>query len=203
MLNLFRAESKHLKFQDGEFIYYPDYFESSESENYYKFFLHQIPWKQDTIKIYGKEFPIPRKAAWYGDPGKSYTYSGIKMNPIKWNLELLSIKNKIEEQLKIEFNSLLLNLYEDGDHSVGWHADDEKELGNHITIASISFGQTRDFQLKHKTDTNLERITLPLENGSLLLMLPPTQKYWLHQIPKRKKVFSPRINLTFRFIIDD
>lgn len=202
MLNLFNSEPKHLTPKDGEFIYYPDYFEHSESENYYKFLLNKIPWQQDTINMYGKEHPLPRKTAWYGNAGKSYTYSGIKMDPHDWNAELLSIKNKIEETAKIQFNSLLLNLYENGNHNVAWHADDEKELGNEVIIASVSFGHTRDFQLKHKTDSEVERITLPLEHGSLLLMLPPTQKYWLHQIPKRKNVLDPRINLTFRIIIE-
>ena len=151
--------------------------------------------------MYGNINPIPRLTSWFGDSGKGYTYSGIVMSPNDWTDELISIKSKLEEKVEIKFNSLLLNLYKDGNDHVAWHADDEKELGEDVIIASVSFGEKRDFQLRHKTDTTVEKINIPLEHGSLLLMFPPTQENWLHQLPRRKKVNKPRINLTFRKII--
>ena len=202
-LNLFNSpdECIHYKPLDGKFDYYPHFFSIEESDIYLKYLLNNILWKQDYIKMYGKEHPIPRLTSWFGDEGKGYTYSGIEMKPNNWTKELLSIKSKIEEKVEITFNSLLLNLYKDGNDSVAWHADDEKELGEDVIIASVSFGEKRDFQLKHKIDTSVEKINIPLEHGSLLLMFPPTQENWLHQLPRRKKVNKPRINLTFRKII--
>ena len=122
------------------------------------------------------------------------------MNPLPWNDDLLKIKDLIENIAKVSFNSVLLNLYRNGNDSVSWHSDDEKEIDKNTPIASVSFGAIRDFQLKHKQDKTLKRIDIPLAHGSLLLMQPPTQEYWLHQLPKRKKVKDLRINLTFRVI---
>jgi alkylated DNA repair dioxygenase AlkB len=143
----------------------------------------------------------PRLTAFYGDVQKPYSYSGIVMTPVEWNEELLFIKEKIETAINIHFTSVLLNFYRDGKDSMGWHADDEKELGENPVIASVSFGETRVFQMKHRKRKDVTKRNIPLTNGSLLLMQGTTQHFWLHQIPKTTKQLSPRINLTFRVIL--
>ena len=143
--------------------------------------------------------PIPRLSAWYGDPGASYTYSGIAMSPIPWTPLLLQIRNRLIEATQSNFNSLLANLYRDGQDSVGWHADDEIELGDSPTIASLSFGESRKFKMKQKQNKE-EKFSLDLNDGDLLIMKGDTQKNWLHEIPSSAKKMGPRINLTFRKI---
>ncbi len=157
-----------------------------------------IKWKHDSIKLYGKTIPLPRYTSWYGDEDKSYTYSGIKSNPNKWNKGLLYIKNEIEKIAKIHFNSVLINWYRDGDDYINWHADDEKELGENPIVASVNFGKTRDFIIR-KNDKS-EKITIPLKHGTLLIMSGEIQHFWQHSVPKRKKVKEARFNLTFRSI---
>jgi alkylated DNA repair dioxygenase AlkB len=168
------------------------------SEAYLKNLLDDIQWRQEEMKIYGRQIKFPRLTSWYGDSNKPYTFSGITLNPNVWTKELLEIKNKIELQFDIAFNSVLLNLYRDGSDSISWHTDAEKELGQNPIIASVNFGATRKFQLRHKETK--ERIDINLENGSLLIMQGELQHYWQHQIPKTKKDIGQRINLTFRFI---
>lgn len=184
----------------GEVIIYQNFFNQSESDRFFLELLKNINWQQDKIKIFGKEVDLPRLTAWYGDAGKSYTYSSITMNPNPWTKNLLSIKKRIEEKVNINFNSVLANLYRNGQDYVSWHSDDEKELGENPTIASVSFGATRRFLLRHKSNKNLETVDLSLGHGSLLIMKGSTQHYWKHQVPKTTKVKTERINLTFRVI---
>jgi alkylated DNA repair dioxygenase AlkB len=143
--------------------------------------------------------PIPRLTAWYGDQGKSYTYSGIEQHPEHWHPTLKLIKSKIEQIAQISFNSVLINLYRNGKDSVSWHSDDEPELGENPIIASVSFGATRRFYLRHKHSKN-HKIDIDLASGSFLLMQGETQHFWQHQIAKTAKEIQPRINLTFRII---
>lgn len=185
---------------DGEVIIYRNFFEELESDRFFSELLTNINWQQDKIKIFGKEVDLPRLTAWYGDEEKSYTYSGITMNPDAWTQNLLSIKTRIEETVKINFNSVLANLYRNGQDYVSWHSDDEKELGENPTIASISFGATRRFVLRHKSNKELETIDISLTHGSLLIMKGSAQHFWKHQVPKTAKVKTERINLTFRVI---
>jgi alkylated DNA repair dioxygenase AlkB len=158
----------------------------------------EILWQQDQIRMFGKQILIPRLNAWYGDADKSYTYSGIHLKPHPWNDDLLWIKDRIEKEIGITFTSVLLNLYRSGNDSMGWHADDEPELGLNPSIASVSFGASRMFQMRHVSKKI--RTKIPLDNGSLLLMQGSTQHYWQHQIPKSSKALDSRINLTFRSI---
>lgn len=158
-----------------------------------------IEWKQDWINFYGKRSPLPRLTSWYGDRGKTYTYSGIRSQPNEWNKGLLYLKEAIEACAGVKFNSLLLNWYRDGDDHLSWHSDDEKELGVNPIIASANFGATRDFIVRRKDD-NSQKITFPLKHGTLLLMRGELQHFWEHSIPKRKKVRGSRFNLTFRRI---
>jgi alkylated DNA repair dioxygenase AlkB len=157
------------------------------------------------ITVYGKEHDTPPLTAWYGDTGTAYTYSGLKMNPFPWTSDLLFIKEKVDKEAGVIFNSVLLNLYRTGKDSVGWHRDNEKEFGINPVIASVSFGETRPFHLKHKSDSyrikkDIEKVIIPLAHGSILIMKGKTQHLWEHQIPKTAKDISPRINLTFRII---
>lgn len=161
--------------------------------------FRNIQWKQDIIKLYGKTIPLPRLTAWYGDGGKSYTYSGITSMPNEWNKGLLYLKEKIESFVGVEFNSVLLNWYRDGEDYLNWHADDEKELGLNPVIASINFGETRDFLIR-KNDDHAKKLSIPLTHGTLLLMRGELQHHWQHCVPKRKGVRGSRFNLTFRRI---
>jgi len=191
---------KQFSIADAELILYSRYFSETESDVIFQNLLTEVNWRQDQIKFYGKEINIPRLTAWYGDSGKSYTYSNITMNPIAWTPVLLTIKQRIEEREKISFNSVLINLYRDGKDSVAWHSDDEPELGKDPIIASVSFGGVRKFQLRHRFDKTLEKVEFNLTHGSLLMMKGKTQEFWQHQIPKTAKSVMPRINLTFRII---
>jgi len=193
------AEHK-IQLADGELTFIPDFFNALESKKYFQELIDTIAWKQDEIKMFGKLLPIPRLQAWYGDLKKSYTYSGIKMTPNNWTKTLLEIKYRIESVCSESFSSVLLNRYRDGRDSMGWHADDEKELGQNPVIASVNFGATLSFQLRRK-DNHQEKQIIELESGSLLIMQGSTQHFWQHQIPKTAKPVGERINLTFRRIL--
>ena len=192
-------EVEEIPIKDGELRLYPNLFSPEESEVYFTQLKENIKWKQEEIKIHGKIIPIPRLTAWFGDAGKTYMYSGITVEPEPWTPTLLEIKSKIEEVSNVTFNSVLLNFYRNERDSVSWHSDDEPELGKDPIIGSVSFGDVRTFQLKHKTDKNL-KINKDLPDGSYLEMAGSTQHHWLHQIPKRTRKIGPRINLTFRII---
>ncbi|MEG4070202.1 alpha-ketoglutarate-dependent dioxygenase AlkB [Microcoleus sp. Pol11C2] len=196
-----KAESqKHgqqLFLPDAEIIMYRDFFNNNESNEIFAELYGTINWKQEVALLFGKQVAIPRLSAWYGDAGKSYTYSKIKMEPNLWTPTLITIKSKIEAIAGTLFNSVLLNLYRDGKDSVAWHSDDESELGENPAIGSLSFGATRRFMLRHKYQKQT-KLEIQLTPGSLLLMKGRTQHFWQHQIPKAAKVTEPRINLTFR-----
>ena len=169
------------------------------ADDFSKIKFSNISWKQDSIKMYGKTIPLPRLTSWYGDGGKAYTYSGITSYPNEWNRGLLYLKERIEQFAEVEFNSVLLNWYRDGQDYLNWHADDEKELGVNPIIASANFGETRDFVIRRNDDHTVKFI-LPLSHGTLLLMRGELQHFWQHSVPKRTKVSGSRFNLTFRRI---
>ena len=181
--------------------YIENFFNLDESHLYMRQLTQSVLWRREKIKMWGREIVTKRRIAWYADDCKSYTYSGSTFFPSQWNNVLLQLKEKVENYSEIKFNSVLLNEYPNGEVGMGWHSDDEKELGTDPIIASLSFGANRDFILKHKTDRSIENVKLHLKSGSLLLMLGSTQHYWKHSLPKRLKVKEPRINLTFRNII--
>ncbi len=176
------------------------FFDAQESESIMQALISEIDWKQYQIKIFGKTLDQPRLTAYYGEDHPYYAYSNIKLQPIPFTPILLSIKNKIEALTLEKFNGVLLNYYRNGDDSMGWHADDEKELGTNPVIASLSFGASRNFQLQHSLDKSISKATIVLNDASLLIMKGVTQHFWKHQIPKQKNK-GPRINLTFRKII--
>jgi DNA-N1-methyladenine dioxygenase (EC 1.14.11.-) len=194
-----QLEPCRLDIPDADVVFYERFFSPKESERIFGELLNQTAWRHDSINLFGKTMPLPRLTAWYGDMGKSYTYSGIPMDPEPWTPTLKIIKSSIERVCDVDFNSVLLNLYRDGNDSVAWHSDDEPELGENPVIGSVSFGATRKFSLKHKTHPDM-KVSLDLTSGSLLVMSGETQHHWLHQIPKTSRKVAPRINLTFRVI---
>lgn len=202
-MDLFTSENKLLKIElplaDSEVVYYPNLLPSAEATSLHQNLLQNISWRQDHITIYGKTYPQPRLTALYGEEGASYSYSGIKMDPLPFTSELKRIKNTIEKLTRASFNVVLINLYRDGRDSNGWHSDDEKELGENPFIASISLGAKRTFHLRHKSIKHLKH-KIDLGHGSLLTMAGATQHFWQHQLPKSSKITRSRINLTFRFI---
>jgi alkylated DNA repair dioxygenase AlkB len=193
-------EAQNFEIPDGDLIFYPAAFTTTEADRFLKNLKQETFWQQDNIKMYGKEIPLPRLTAWYGDSGRNYTYSGIAMNPHPWNSTLREVKQRVEQLSQVNFNSVLLNLYRTGSDSVNWHSDDEPELVPSHTIASVSFGDTRRFVMKHKTKIEVDKFELKLTHGSVLLMRGETQQHWLHQVPKTRKNVNSRINLTFRVI---
>jgi alkylated DNA repair dioxygenase AlkB len=186
---------------DADITLFDNFFTNQESKNLHQKLIDNIQWRQDKIKIFGKLIDQPRLTAFYGDATKDYSYSGIVMNPNDWNDDLLFIKNRVEEVAKITFSSVLLNYYRDGKDSMGWHSDDEKELGQNPVIGSVSFGESRVFQMRHKIQKEIKKVDIALKDGSFLLMKGATQHFWQHQIPKTKRKLESRINLTFRVIV--
>lgn len=185
---------KNLLERDGE-LYYSPFFSSEESRIFFQTIKDETPWKQEPIKIFGREVMQPRLTAWFGD--KSYTYSGITMMPLPWTKTLLKIKEKIEEFSGESFNTALLNFYRNQNDSMGWHRDDERELGKNPAIASISFGETRTFKMRHRKMPDL-KLSLEVEDGSFLLMKGASQHHWLHSVARTSKEKEARINITFR-----
>ena len=192
-------ETAPLPLKDAEIYFYPGFFTADTADKFLTLLQQNVDWQQDSIKIFGKILPQPRLTALYANNRKSYSYSGITMNPKDLTAELAEIKEKVEKKTNTEFTTCLLNYYRDGNDSMGWHSDDEKELGRNPVIASLSFGASRMFHLKHRKDPKL-RFKIELTPGSLLLMKGSTQHFWLHQLPKTAKKTAPRINLTFRKI---
>jgi alkylated DNA repair dioxygenase AlkB len=194
------AYSKSLKIweKDGSWILYvsnwcqtPDFAILDED----------IAWQQDAIKIFGRSIDLPRLTAWYGDAGASYVYSGIRNEPKPWPQSLNVLRQRLRQDLAIDFNSALANRYANGQQHQGYHADDEKELGPSPIIASLSFGSSRRFLVKEKgKGTGVKAEAFDLENGSLLLMGGDLQRDYVHAISKSTRVHAPRINLTFRQI---
>ena len=185
-----------LPFQ-GEVFYYQIFFSLAESDHYFNALQQEIQWKQEPIKIFGKDMMQPRLTAWYGDVDKPYSYSGITMQSLPWTNTLQQIKTAIEEIAGVRFTNALLNYYRDGKDSMGWHRDNEKELGINPVIGSVSFGAARVFRLRHYDKKKLTR-SIELTHGSFLLMRGETQHHWEHQIPKTNGMIGGRINLTFR-----
>ena len=201
MLELFPENNTVLSpfIPDGQIFYYPSFLSKKEADLLYAVFLETTPWQKDNISVYGKTYEQPRLTSLYGLNEKPYSYSNISMHPNPMTPILKDLLSKIENKTEHSFNAVLLNLYRDGKDSNGWHADNEKELGENPIIASISLGQERYFHLKHR-EIKEERFKIKLAHGSLLLMAGALQHHWLHQIPKTTRPLKQRINLTFRNI---
>lgn len=183
---------------DGESIYYGPLFGADEADSHLRYLLNTISWKHDEAIMFGRHITTARQVSWYGDRNYDYTYSGRTRRALVWTPELRALKELVEEHAAAEYNSCLLNLYADGNQGMSWHQDNEAELGTAPNIASISFGAVRRFDFRHRESK--DKISLMLEHGSLLVMKGSTQTHWQHQLPKSKKIHSPRVNLTFRQI---
>lgn len=181
-----------------DLLFDPQFIPSKEADSLYEAFLKDIPWKQEQIKMFGQWINMPRLTAWMGDPEAVYQYSGLINTPLPWNAQVLRLKNFLETRLDTTFNSVLLNYYRDGNDSMGWHSDNEPELGMLPTIASISLGAVR--KIRFKPTGGGKSLGLDLPHGSLLVMRGLTQSNWQHALPKTK-LSEGRINLTFRKVI--
>jgi alkylated DNA repair dioxygenase AlkB len=198
-MDLFNStQIKNLLPFDGEVEYFGKVMGSERTRYFLQQLLTTIEWRNDEAVIFGKHIITKRKVAWYGDKPFSYTYSNITKQALPWTTELLELKNLSEKLSGATYNSCLLNLYHTGEEGMAWHSDDEKTLGHHSAIASLSFGAERKFSFKHKQTK--ETLSVFLEDGSLLVMKGATQVNWLHRLPPTKKINSPRVNLTFRLM---
>lgn len=190
----------------GSVHYFPDFFHRTEASRFHVSLREEMRWARGEVTIFGKSHRIPRLEAWHGDPGASYKYSGLQHDPAPWTETLQVILDRLKDfRRDFDFNSVLGNLYRDGNDAMGWHSDDEPELGENPCICSVSLGASRDFIFRHRTRKDLDSIKIHLEVGSLLIMEGPTQENWQHSIPRRRGKNSPgeRINLTFRKILMD
>ncbi|MBS1779870.1 MAG: alpha-ketoglutarate-dependent dioxygenase AlkB [Bacteroidetes bacterium] len=186
--------------KDGVVRYYGKIMDRPAADRYRDILLRTIDWKNDEAIIFGKKVITKRKVAWYGDKPFEYTYSKITKEALPWTKELLELKDIAERETGETYNSCLLNLYHTGEEGMAWHSDGETDLKKDGAIASFSFGAERKFSFKHKASK--EKIDVMLEHGSLLLMAGTTQTHWLHRLPPTKLVTSPRVNLTFRTIVN-
>ena len=182
---------------DGEARLWPAAFGPEEASRLFDALRTGIRWRQEEVTIFGQRRLVPRLVAWHGDPGASYRYSGTDHHPEPWTPALERVRAKVRELSGVEFNAVLLNLYRDGRDGMGWHADDEPELGRDPVIASVSLGAPRRFCLRHRRRKDL-KLDLELPHGSLLVMAGPMQHQWVHALPKTRRPVGERINLTFR-----
>ena len=193
-------QTRNLLPEDGELFYLQSFIDVFESDSLFKLLQSEINWQEEKLKIYGKEVTVPRLVSWYGDVNARYYYSGVLHEPLPWIAPLSKLKEDVEQISGHRFNSVLLNYYRHQQDSMGWHADNEKELGRNPFIASLSLGETRLFKFSHNKSKQV--INLQLENGSLLLMGGRLQHCWRHCVPKTRQEKAGRINLTFRNIIE-
>lgn len=185
--------------KDGEVFYFGKVLSEIQSAEYFQALWQNIEWKNDEAIIFGKKLITDRKVAWYADQPFSYTYSKVTKSALQWTPELLELKKMAEAITQEQFNSCLLNLYNSGAEGMAWHSDAEKDLKKNGAIGSMSFGAERKFCFKHKTTG--QKIDILLEDGSLMVMKGETQTHWLHRLPPTTRILQPRINLTFRMIV--
>jgi len=178
---------------DCDLLLLDNFISKEESDFYYTTLLKQTQWHEYEMPMYNKVVTAPRMVSWYGDTDRT------ELNPQqKWSKELLTMRQRVENETALKFNSVLLNLYRNGNDGVGWHSDKTISTNKDLNIASVTFGETRLFRLRHKFMKHIAQIEIPLHHGSLLLMAGSTNSYWEHQVPKTSRNVLPRINLTFR-----
>jgi alkylated DNA repair dioxygenase AlkB len=183
-------------------FFVPHFYAETEAQRIFTSLQREVTWREEKIKIFGKEVNQPRLIAWQSDPTTTYRYSGLTLAPSPWTDTVNEIKVRLEKHTHQTFNGVLINLYRDGSDYMGWHRDNERELGKNPFIASLSFGATRSFQLKHRTNHSIKPHTIAATSGSLILMTGSIQENWVHRLAPTKKIVGPRINLTFRRIFD-
>jgi len=201
-IDLFHSDNfdpEQIDLPEAELLFWPHFYPEVDAHQWFERLMQNVAWEEKVISMYGRQVNVPRLSAWYADTHKNYSYSGNLHTPISWIPELLSLKQAVESRTGEKFNSVLCNLYRDGQDSVAWHSDDEPELGQEPAIASLSFGETRVFKLR-RADDHQQKFDIELPTGSCLLMRGKTQQAWQHQIAKSSKPLRARINLTFRLI---
>ena len=189
-----------LPMHGADLLFYPDWLTPKAADSLMKSLRENIPWECHRIKIFGREVDSPRLSCWMGDPGASYVYSQTRFEPHPWLPELQNLRERLQSEFECKFNSVLANLYRNSQDSMGWHSDDEPELGRQPVIASISLGATRRFSFKAKTEKS-KAVHMELPHGSLLLMRGDTQKNYRHALAKTAKPVGERLNLTYRNIL--
>ena len=199
--NSLQSGPRKIKIPDAELFFFEQAFTPTEANLYYAKLLEETVWRLDSIKAYGKKIALPRLQAWYGQKGADLCYSGITLTPLPVTKTLSKISERVFDLSGLRFNGVLVTLYRDGRDSVGWHSDNEAQFGPDPVIASISFGASRDFMLKHLTNRTVKEICCTLTDGSLLVMGSGVQKHWKHRLPRRLRVTEGRINLTLRNVV--
>lgn len=201
MDDLFAApEVMRLPLHGAELLYFPSLALGAPPEEIARQLQREVEWHAEEVVIFGRKVLQPRLTSWHGDADATYRYSGLQLNPKPWTEHLLGLKHVVEMVSGHSFNSVLLNYYRDHRDSMGFHSDDEPELGPNPVIASLSLGEERVLVFKHKKDKSIRPYRLPLQPGSLLLMKGDTQRNWVHGIEKLARTCGPRVNLTFRQI---
>lgn len=183
---------------DAELWLWPHWLDHARSAAVLATLQQELAWQQPELRLFGNPVSIPRQQVWMGDAHCCYRYSGVTFVPEPWHPLVQKLTAWVNQQLNRHFNCVLLNLYQNGTEHMGWHSDDEPELGPDPDIASLSLGQSRRFDLKHKSQHH--QLNLTLQDGDLLLMLGPCQRHWVHRVPKQAQASSARLNLTFRYI---
>jgi len=199
-LQIENVNQNNLLPRDGQVNYHPFAFSKEEIEAHFHDLSSEIIWQQDVVKLFGKTYITDRKVAWYAEKPFIYRYSGQSKTALPFSPTLIEIKSRVEKITGAEYNACLLNYYHNGSEGMGWHSDNEKSIRPNSSIASVSLGVSRKFQFKHKTHGLT--FDLILDSGSVLDMRGETQEFWLHALPKSKKVLGTRINLTFRKMVD-
>lgn len=192
-----------LALSGADMLFDPQFLPPAEAATLLAALSGAVAWEQRSIRLFGQNHPQPRLSAWYGDAGAAYTYSGLRWEPRPWLPALAALRQRLEAATGARFNSVLLNHYRDGHDSMGYHADDEPELGPAPVIASLSLGATRRFRLRPRPGgegVGAAPLGLDLTSGSLLLMRGATQQNWQHAVPKTARPVGPRLNLTFRWV---
>jgi alkylated DNA repair dioxygenase AlkB len=180
----------------GDALYYPRFIDAAADVEHG--LASAIEWREESLLIFGRRVKVPRLCAWYGDDGVTYRYSHAEHRADVWPPLIRSLRDALHSRLGIRFNFVLANLYRDGNDALGWHADNERELGRYPCIASLSFGVSRRFCMRARARDR--RFSVLLEPGSLLLMWGASQRDWQHSVPRSRDVSEPRINLTFRMV---
>ena len=199
-LHLFPSASGEVDLPDARLIWRPGWLEPATADRLLVLLQREIPWEIHRIRLFGRTLDSPRLSCWIGDPQARYRYSGSAFLPHPWHPALRELAERLQDELGETFNSVLANRYRDGHDSMGWHSDDEPELGPQPVIASLSLGATRRFVLKHRRDPAL-KAEWALDHGSLLVMAGTTQRHYKHALPRTARPLRERINLTFRHIL--
>lgn len=185
---------KTFNLPDADVVLIDNFFSKEESDYYYKTFLHQTNWTEYQMPMYDKIVTAPRMIAWLEDKENT----GANPETPELTKDLNTIRKRVEKETNIKFNAVLLNLYRNGNDGVSWHSDKTGSSNKNMNIASVTFGETRMFRLRHKFQKQIPQVEIPLHHGTFLLMAGSTNSFWEHQVPKTARIIAPRINLTFR-----